>query len=133
MSPSAFTRINLVACIVALLLLLFLFTYPRMVITKLSEVLCAGAEETMACIRVGDWARANAGIEHMNDAFQEKKERLKLFLDHEDLDELDATLMGCVRLIEAEEDKQVLFELERIINMATYLKEIEVFTVYNLF
>lgn len=133
MSPSAFTRINLVACIVALLLLLFLFTYPRMVITKLSEVLCAGAEETMACIRVGDWARANAGIGRMNGAFQQKKERLKLFLDHEDLDELDATLMGCVRLIEAEEDKQVLFELERIINMATYLKEIEVFTVYNLF
>ena len=133
MSPSAFTRINLVACIVALLLLLFLFTYPRMVITKLSEVLCAGAEETMACIRVGDWARANAGIGRMNGAFQQKKERLKLFLDHEDLDELDATLMGCVRLIEAEEDKQVLFELERIINMATYLKGIEVFTVYNLF
>ncbi len=133
MSPSAFTRINLVACIVALLLLLFLFTYPRMVITKLSEVLCAGAEETMACIRVGDWARANAGIGRMNGAFQQKKERLKLFLDHEDLDELDATLMGCVRLIKAEEDKQVLFELERIINMATYLKEIEVFTVYNLF
>ena len=133
MSSSAFTRINLVACIVALLLLLFLFTYPRMVITRLSETLCAGAEETMACIKAGDWTRANAGIGRMNDAFQEKKERLKLFLDHEDLDELDATLMGCVRLIEVEEDKQVLFELERIINMATYLKEIEVFTVYNLF
>ena len=54
-------------------------------------------------------------------------------MDHEDLDELDATLMGCRRLIEVQEDKQILFELERVINIATYLKEIEVFTVYNLF
>ena len=62
-----------------------------------------------------------------------EKEHLKLFLDHEDLDELDATLVGCQRLIEVQEDKQVLFELEHIINIATYLKEIEVFTIYNLF
>ena len=41
--------------------------------------------------------------------------------------------MGCRRLIEVQEDKQILFELERVINIATYLKEIEVFTVYNLF
>lgn len=133
MSPSAFTRINLAACLAALALLLFLFIYPRMVLTELSDRICAGANELIGMIEAGDWAEANAGINAVNDAFQEKKERLKLFLDHEDLDELDATLMGCRRLIEVQEDKQILFELERVINIAMYLKEIEVFTVYNLF
>ena len=123
MSPSAFTRINLAACLAALALLLFLFIYN----------VCTGIFNAIGMIEAGDWAEANAGINAVNDAFQEKKERLKLFLDHEDLDELDATLMGCRRLIEVQEDKQILFELERVINIATYLKEIEVFTVYNLF
>lgn len=133
MSPSAFTRINLAACLIALALLLFLFLYPRMVLAELSETLCAGADALIGQIEAGDWERANAGIDEINGAFRTKKEVLKLFLNHEDLDELDATLMGCRRLIEVEEDKQVLFELERVVNMATYLKEIEVFTIYNLF
>jgi hypothetical protein len=133
MSPSAFTRINLAACLIALALLLFLFLYPRMVLTELSETLCAGADALIGQIEAGDWERANAGIDEINGAFRTKKEALKLFLNHEDLDELDATLMGCRRLIEVEEDKQVLFELERVVNIATYLKEIEVFTIYNLF
>lgn len=133
MSPSAFTRINLAACLIALALLLFLFLYPRMVLTELSETLCAGADALIGQIEAGDWERANAGIDEINGAFRTKKEVLKLFLNHEDLDELDATLMGCRRLIEVEEDKQVLFELERVVNIATYLKEIEVFTIYNLF
>ena len=89
MSPSAFTRINLAACLAALALLLFLFIYPRMVLTELSDRICAGANELIGMIEAGDWAEANAGINAVNDAFQEKKERLKLFLDHEDLDELD--------------------------------------------
>lgn len=133
MSPSAFTRINLAACLIALALLLFLFLYPRMVLAELSETLCAGADALIGQIEAGDWERANAGIDEINGAFRTKKEVLKLFLNHEDLDELDATLMGCRRLIEVEEDKQVLFELERVVNIATYLKEIEVFTIYNLF
>ena len=133
MSPSAFTRINLAACLFALALLLFLFLYPRMVLAELSETLCAGADALIGQIEAGDWERANAGIDEINGAFRTKKEVLKLFLNHEDLDELDATLMGCRRLIEVEEDKQVLFELERVVNIATYLKEIEVFTIYNLF
>lgn len=133
MSPSAFTRINLAACLIALALLLFLFLYPRMVLTELSETLCAGVDALIGQIEAGDWERANAGIDEINGAFRTKKEALKLFLNHEDLDELDATLMGCRRLIEVEEDKQVLFELERVVNIATYLKEIEVFTIYNLF
>lgn len=133
MSPSAFTRINLAACLIALALLLFLFLYPRMVLAELSETLCAGADALIGQIEAGDWERANAGINEINGAFRTKKEVLKLFLNHEDLDELDATLMGCRRLIEVEEDKQVLFELERVVNIATYLKEIEVFTIYNLF
>ena len=126
MSPSAFTRINLIACLIAFALLAFLFIYPRMQLTELSETLCTGAD-------AGDWVQARAGIDEINTAFQVEKEHLKLFLDHEDLDELDATLVGCQRLIEVQEDKQVLFELEHIINIATYLKEIEVFTIYNLF
>ncbi len=133
MSPSAFTRINLAACLIALALLLFLFLYPRMVLAELSETLCAGADALIGQIEAGDWERANAGIDEINGAFRAKKGALKLFLNHEDLDELDATLMGCRRLIKVEEDKHVLFELERIVNMATYLKEIEVFTIYNLF
>ena len=133
MSPSAFTRINLAACLIALALLLFLFLYPRMVLAELSETLCAGADAHIGQIEAGDWERAIAGIDEINGAFRTKKETLKLFLNHEDLDELDATLMGCRRLIEVEEDKQVLFELERVVNIATYLKEIEVFTIYNLF
>lgn len=133
MSPSAFTRINLIACLIAFALLAFLFIYPRMQLTELSETLCTGADAVIGWIEAGDWAQARAGIDEINTAFQVEKEHLKLFLDHEDLDELDATLVGCQRLIEVQEDKQVLFELEHIINIATYLKEIEVFTIYNLF
>lgn len=77
MSPSAFTRINLAACLAALALLLFLFIYPRMVLTELSDRICAGANELIGMIEAGDWAEANAGINAVNDAFQEKKERLK--------------------------------------------------------
>ena len=100
MSPSAFTRINLAACLAALALLLFLFIYPRMVLTELSDRICAGANELIGMIEAGDWAEANAGINAVNDAFQEKKERLKLFLDHEDLDVVSDFLVMAATLLD---------------------------------
>ena len=94
MSKNAFSHINLAACLIAVALLVFLFTYPRTVLTRMEGSLCSAADATIAHIMAGEWPEATEGIDSMISTYENNQKQLRLFLNHEDVDALRETLYG---------------------------------------
>ena len=133
MNSKTFHMINIVACILSVALLIFAFTYPKQMLKELSEDTIADTHTLISAIQSQDWPHADTLIDDIEQRFLDREQPLRLFLDHEDIDEMQMTIKGVHRLVEQRDNAQLLFELEHIINMAQYIYGIESFSFHNLF
>jgi len=129
----ASSKINLYACIVVVAFLVLLFTLPRKTLQSMRSDILSKADALSAAVLADDWPSARSASEAIKARFLQDKQRLKLFLDHEDLDSLEAAIRSVEALTAVEDEPQLLLELESIKNVATYITEIETFTFFNLF
>ncbi|MBE5784570.1 MAG: DUF4363 family protein [Clostridiales bacterium] len=130
MNGKKFVRANGIACAAAAAVLLFLFLFPHFMMRRLSPQLRQGTEEAKKCVLAEDWTGAETEFAQIQDAFLRKKAFLKMFFNHEDVDELSVAFDTCGAMI-AIEEPQALAELARIGNIAQYLYEIEAFRWYS--
>lgn len=131
MNGKKFVCANLIACALAAAFLLFLFLYPHFVIRRLTPRLRQGAEEAKTYVLSEEWEEAEHVFSEVWEAFKEKKAFLKMFFNHEDVDELSVAFDTCGAMISVKEP-QALAELARIANIVQYLYEIEAFRWYSL-
>ncbi|OQA13765.1 MAG: hypothetical protein BWY62_01254 [Firmicutes bacterium ADurb.Bin356] len=117
---------------ISILLLLGLFIFPAMSLSRFCDDLVSHAEEAVSAVKQEDWQRGVEHLHSMNLVFDKKKNILHLFLHHELVEGLEAAIRGGLQLMYVEDSGQAVMELETIITRAKYLKSIEVFSVPSL-
>lgn len=128
--PSAASSV--VAAIVTIILLLFIFVLPTMTVNDIADKVLPAARETIKAVLTKDWDRAVEQIDYAADVLDENEKIMMLFIDHQLIDELIAAAQGTQHLVRMHDEAQVFTELEFIINRMNYLREAESFTLGNL-
>ena len=116
----------------SIVLLLFLFTVPSNRLCAFADEIESITEETVDCVFDENWVQAEANMQHVQTRLMRDKETFEMFLDHTELDELEASIRGCIQLARAQDDSQFLLELESIITRVRYLRSLESFSVHML-
>lgn len=126
---------NLLMCILLVLALVFLFIFPRNYLNDLLDDINIYANNTKIGIEEDNGDKIIENTQKMVDRFQKSSNILKLFLNHEDVDELELYIDSCyyTAKIERKEYHIIIDNLENILQKCEYLFDVETFTVYNLF
>lgn len=126
---------NLLMCILLVLALVFLFIFPRNYLNDLLDDINTYANNTKIGIEEDNGDKIIENTQKMVDRFQKSSNILKLFLNHEDVDELELYIDSCyyTAKIERKEYHIIIDNLENILQKCEYLFDVETFTVYNLF
>lgn len=122
-----------IAVLITVLFLTFLFIYPRYFLKKMTGELIRTSKETIDLVQNEEWEKAVSNAQSMVKRFEESRDPLKLFINHEDIDELEEAVKSCLQLAKAEDSGQFLVELVFIISQSSYLESIETLTLFNLF
>ncbi len=122
-----------IAVLITVLFLTFLFIYPRYFLKKMTGELIRTSRETIDLVQNEEWEKAVSNAQSMVKRFEESRDPLKLFINHEDIDELEEAVKSCLQLAKAEDSGQFLVELVFIISQSSYLESIETLTLFNLF
>ncbi|MDL2258049.1 DUF4363 family protein [Eubacteriales bacterium OttesenSCG-928-K08] len=121
-----------IATIVCVLMLAFLFTYPRTRLEKCCNQVEALAEEAVELIIEKDWQEAQQHFHKMREAYLQDRAFMHLMLSHTYIAQLEASMLSCIELIKVEEQAQTLVELEFIITHVRFLRSIEEFKLTTL-
>ncbi|MDO5111587.1 MAG: DUF4363 family protein [Clostridia bacterium] len=130
--PMPHMRASRIATIVAILFLLLLFVLPSLQVHALADAILPYAQSATDRVVLGDWAGARRETSIMYQLYLPYDTSLRLYLDHEDVDTLRMRLLSCLHLAEVE-DEQIIVDLEEAKNKLDYLKNIETFSLVNLF
>ena len=124
--------IDLVAAVVMIPGLILLFIFPSSCIGNVSKELTSEAENAIDAVFKEDWTTVISALERMQAHFLSKKEILMMFLNHQDISELEASIRGCLQLARAHDNAQILLELESIAVSSQYLDSIEKWSLFTL-
>lgn len=131
-NPKPHLRAAMYASIVSMLFLILLFIFPHMQVCRLEEKLIPLSEAVTAAVLAQDWENALNLCSQMNDVFLPYDKPMRLYLNHVDVDQLRTRLLSCMNLAKAEDD-QIIVDLEEAKSKLLFFKNIETFTVWNLF
>ncbi|MEL7608976.1 MAG: DUF4363 family protein [Bacillota bacterium] len=112
--------------------LVCLFVFPANFIADVGDQLTEGARAAIEDVKAGEYAAAGERLESMQQVMREARETMKLFLNHDDIVALEASINGCKQLTIVKDHAQILVELESIVAKAEYLHSIEHFSVGTL-
>lgn len=115
-----------------MLLLLFLFIVPSMVLSNMCHALRTYTLEARSAAENSEQKTAVFHLEQAIEVFLEYRDGLHLFLNHQDVAELEASLRGALQIARVEMSGQLLMELENILTHLDYVESIERLTLYNL-
>ncbi len=115
-----------------LIALLFLFIFPARFLEQLSTELVTAAKAAIEAALDDDWGQVYEGLTGAYDRFLRVQDYLHLFLDHEEVLELEVGLQSSVALARAQDLGQLMPELSVVISQAQYLNNIENFNIFTL-
>ena len=109
--------------------------FPRNYLNDLLDDINTYANNTKIGIEEDNVDKIIENTQKMIDRFQKASNVLKLFLNHEDVDELELYIQSCyyTAKIDQQEYPVIIDNLENILQKCKYLFDVETFTVYNLF
>lgn len=131
-NPRPHLRAAFLASFVAAALLLYLFIFPSRQVHSLDETLSPYAQSVTDAVVAGNWSAARELTLEMYELFLPYDNSLRLYLNHVDVDELKTRLFSCLNLARAEDD-QIIVDLEDVKSRLKYLKNVETFSLWNLF
>ena len=117
-----FTWADITACIIVIAVLLFVFIYPYCLSRDYYELFYDKQQRVLECTREENWGEAQKLMEAMTTDFYAKRDSMRFFYDHEDIDE-----------ILREESEQSASELMHALIVADFLRGIQSFDMPNLF
>ena len=130
---SKFPLANVCITLAALLAVFFLFTVPRRYLLQVAGSLRQGALDAQQAVLVGDLETADEALARICSQMQEAEQPLKLFLNHEDVNELKASLEASRNLAAIDEAGNLLTELQNVLRIVDHLVASETLNIYNLF
>lgn len=130
---TGFPTANIIITSFAVLLMIFLLIAPRHFLTGVTEKLRVAAREAEYAVLRNDLGAADEAIAKMCADFEEAEQPLKLFLNHEEVDELKASLNAAWDLAMIDECGNLLAELQNVLRIVDYWDATETLTIYNLF
>ncbi len=133
MSPKTFSTIDIVACIVVTLLLLFLFIYPYAKLSALRDDIAALCGEVIADVNAERWEEARARAGEIEARITKDRTLLRFVFDHEDVDNAFDALKSAQLMLGREDGTMAILEIEHVRSIVIYLAGIETFTWDNLF
>ena len=111
---ATYAKINFITIIVLIILLASLFIFPKIYLVHSMNKINDLVERTTQSVYDKDWAEAETSMSEMIKVIERCGEPLKLFLNHEDIDALQAMINGCYRLATVQDDGQILYELQGV-------------------
>lgn len=130
---TGFPLANSIITALAILLIVFLLTVPRHFLTGVTEKLRTAAWEAEYAVLQNDLTTADEAIARMCADFTQAEQPLKLFLNHEEVDELRTALCAARDLAVIDESGNLLTELQIILRIVDYWDDTETLSIYNLF
>lgn len=128
-----FTWVDIAACILVILMLLFIFIYPHIFSKRYYESFSALQEHALQCTRSEKWAEAQSTASDMVKEFYAVRNTLRYFYDHSDINELESCILSANELILREDGEQSSSELVHALTLADFLRSIQDFDLANLF
>lgn len=133
MSPRSFGKTDVIACVIAVLLLAFLFIYPHCKLKALRDDISAMCDELISAADAEEWDKARATAARIDARFENDKTLLRFVIDHEDIDNASDAISSTILMSERCDGTETVIEAENIKSIVTYLAGIETFTPDNLF
>jgi len=130
---TAFPTVSLIASILGIAIIIFLFTVPRNYLMSVTYKMRAAALNAYNAVLDGNFETTDKNISDMCEVLEQSEKTLKLFLNHEDVDELRASLHSAQALSLIEESGNLITELQDIIRILNYWDDSETLNIYNLF
>ena len=121
------------AALLAFLILLFILIVPPRYLFSLTRELRAGAQKAQDLVLGHDVQAAVPVLDALCQRFSQAEETLKLFLNHEDVYALKATLFSARNLAVMDEAGNLLTELQTILQLTAQMDAAETLSIYNLF
>lgn len=129
----SFALANLIACIVAALLLLYLCIFPSMRVSALSVDISALCDRFTDSLLTGDTYDASLASKAIEERFDEDKFLLHIIFNHCDIDTAMTYAEAMRRYSDTDEIGLALAEAERLKSAVERLVEIETFAMTNFF
>lgn len=123
---------GLIADVLMIALLAVAFTLPGKLMSDLKSKASLDTEAAISAIISEDYAQAAGRLTNVQTEFMKAQKYMMLFLNHDDIYELQQSIAGCIQLALAEDDGQIFLEMERIKIILAYLHSIEHFSITNL-
>lgn len=130
---TGFPLINTLVTALAVLFILFLLTVPRCFLFGVTQKLRSATHAARHAVLSNNLNAADEAISQMCVDFEEAQQPLKLFLNHEEVDALRASLYAARDLAMIDESGNLLTELQTILRILNYWEDSETFGIYNLF
>lgn len=126
---------SLIICIVLSLMLIFLFVFPRKYLNNFLDDINSYALNTRDGVMEDNKEKTKLNTEKMVLLFEDSSNLLKLFLNHEDVDELEVFINSCYYTCRTDKtDFHVMIDnVENILKKCEYLFDVETLSLYNLF
>ena len=128
-----FTWVDIVACALAVALLIFMFICPYKLAKSYYDSFSKAGKEMLALTKAESWAEASERMDIIVAEFYSMRGRMCFFYDHEDIDELEGCILSARELIMREDGSQSVSELIRALVIADYLFGIQKLDLPNLF
>ena len=94
-----FTWADITACIIVIAVLLFVFIYPYCLSRDYYELFYDKQQRVLECTREENWGEAQKLMEAMAADFYVKRDSMRFFYDHEDIDEIEGYILSAQELI----------------------------------
>ena len=100
MSPRSFGKTDVIACVIAVLLLAFLFIYPHCKLNALRDDISAMCDELISAADAEEWDKARATAARIDARFENDRTLLRFVIDHEDIDNASDAISSTILMSE---------------------------------
>ncbi|MPM67962.1 hypothetical protein SDC9_114887 [bioreactor metagenome] len=124
---------RLIAIIIAILFLLFLFIFPPLYVSDAQKTFKRELETAYTAAMDEDWVSASGAYEHLYNDFHQKEKVFKLFFDHEDIDLALESVGRAGVALTLQEKADFISELSTFESILTYVTDIEHVSLHDIF
>ncbi len=128
-----FRIVNKITTIVVLLFLVFVFTVPSHYQRQVTAAIREKAQAAEIAVVSGDIKSAQESIESIANIYETKGSALRLFLHHENLDDMETCIQTAKDLAAIGELDNLVGALQTIIGISNHFDAIEGFGLHELF
>lgn len=128
-----FRIVNTITTIAVILFLIFVFTVPGHYQRQVTAAIREKAQAAESAVISGDIKSAQENIESMAGIYETKGSALRLFLHHENLDDMEMSIQTAKDLAAIGESDNLVSVLQNIIGITNHFDAIEGFGLHELF